>query len=263
MNRVIAIGDPQGCWNECIELLDKCKAMPNDHVIFVGDLVDRGADNDKCVDLALYRERIQGKPACVLGNHESKHLEYRDVEESGRVPHVTVPTHVATRLQLRPDHYAYFRRMPTFIRLPEHGAAVVHAGAYPNRTLEQQDKRHLTHCQMLRPYDKWGNRTNDLRTVWPSKVPAGEDGWAFWTTFWNGPERLIFGHSVLDKPLLTDKVCGIDGGCCFGRQLHAVILPGWEIVTVQSRTNADKGRRGREVVPLKKFTVHGDVSTFS
>lgn len=262
MSRVIVVGDLQGCWEEAVELLDKCKATPDDHVIFAGDLVDRGADNDKCVDLAMHREATQGKPAAVLGNHENKHIYYKDLEERGQDPRVSIPTHIVTRKQLRPEHYDYFRRLPLFIRLPEHNAAVVHAGAYPDLALEQQDAHTLLHVQMIRPYDKLGN-TNNTKSVWPSKVPAGEYGWAFWTNFWAGPERLIFGHSVLDKPLLTDNVCGIDGGCCFGRQLHAVILPEWEIISVQSRTQADKGVRGRETTPIKKFLVHGDVSTFS
>lgn len=263
MNRVIVVGDLQGCYDEAVELLEKCNATPEDQVIFAGDLVDRGPDNDKCVDLAMHRERIQGKPAAVLGNHEDRHLDYKRIEEKGRNPNVVIPTHVATRMQLREEHYNYFKRLPLFIRLPEHNAAVVHAGAYPDRTLEEQEPRTLLHVQMIRPYDKWGNRTNNTKSVWPSKVPQGEDGWGFWTNFWNGPERLIFGHSVLTKPLLTEKVCGIDGGACFGRQLHAVILPGWEIVSVQGRTQADKGSRGREKTPIKTFIVHDDVGTFS
>lgn len=263
MNRVIVIGDTQGCWEEAIELLDNCKVRPEDHVIFAGDMIDRGPDNDKCVDLAIHRERIQGKPAAILGNHEDRHLQYRELEEKGKDPRCVIPTHVATRMQLRTEHYDYLKRLPLYIRLPEHRAAVVHAGAYPGLSLEEQDRRTLLHVQMIRPYDKWGNRTNNKHSVWPSKVPQGEDGWRFWTNFWDGPERLIFGHSVLNKPLLTDKVCGIDGGCCFGRELHAVILPDWEIVSVKSRTNADKGSRGRETKPIMQYIVHDDVATYS
>lgn len=268
--RTIVVGDLQGCYNETIKLLEKCKATADDHVIFAGDLVDRGPDGGKCIDLAIRREAIQGKPASILGNHEERHLHYRDLEDKGRTVNVTVPSHVATRLQLEKRHYDYIRRMPLFIRLPEHNAVVVHAGVYPGRPIEAQDPHHLLHIQMIQPYDKWGNPTRNMRSIWPSRVPDNEDGWGFWTKFWDGPERVIFGHSVFDKPLITDKVCGIDGGCCFGRDLHAVILPSWEIVTVKGTVDYGKGVRGRpseeEVLRgahVRKFLIHDDVSTFS
>jgi hypothetical protein len=68
---------------------------------------------------------------------------------------------------------------------------------------------------------------------------------------------VIFGHSVLDKPLVTEHAVGIDTGCCFGGALTAVVLPEWQIVSVPSR---QPRREGREV---GRFRVHGDVHAFS
>lgn len=265
MNRTIVIGDPQGCYQEAIKLLEKCQAKADDWVIFAGDLVDRGPDSDKCLDLAILREQIQGRPAAILGNHEEKHLKYHYLEAAGKDPKVTIPSHIKTRAQLKSHHYDYMKRLPLFLRLPEHNAVVVHAGAYPGKPIEGQDPRHLLHAQMFRPFDDNGDPTYDYSTKWPSKIPEGQDGegWKFWTHFWDGPERIIFGHSVLDKPLLTDKVCGIDGGCCFGHKLHAVILPDWEIVSVEAEGDYGKGSRGRSGEPIKKFVVHNDICTFS
>lgn len=265
MSRTICIGDLQGCYEDAIRLLDKCNVTDDDWVIFTGDLIDRGPDNDKCVDLAINREKRQGKPSSILGNHEDKHLHYRRLEARGKDPKVGAASHVATRLQLKDHHYEYMQKMPLYIRLPEHNAVVVHAGVYPGRPIEAQDREHLLHIQMINPYDKWGNKTYNTKTMWPSRAP---ENWKFWTHFWDGPERIIFGHSVLDKPLLTDKVCGIDGGACFGRSLHAVILPedgtsNWEIVSVESETDYGKGRRGKSNVDIASFHVHGDVRTYS
>ncbi|MEC8614033.1 MAG: metallophosphoesterase, partial [Verrucomicrobiota bacterium] len=44
MPRTIAIGDVHGCANEFEELLKKLELKPNDRVIQVGDLVNRGPD---------------------------------------------------------------------------------------------------------------------------------------------------------------------------------------------------------------------------
>jgi hypothetical protein len=255
MGRTIVIGDLHGCLKEAEELLEKCGARPEDHVIFAGDLVDRGPDSAGCVDLALRVEARQGKPACILGNHEEKHLFYDDIQLRKGHVRVDIETHVETRLQLKRHHFDYFRRMPLYIRLPEHNAVVVHAGVFPGRPIERQSDRHLLHIQSIKPPEE--------KSMWPSRIPPGEEGWKFWTHFWDGPERIIFGHSVLNKPLVTDKVIGIDGGACFGMELWALILPENRIVSVKGRGSHDPGdlkRRGNS--DRRLHLIHGDVGTY-
>ena len=264
-NRTIIIGDLHGCADETRALMKKCSVRAEDQVIFLGDLVDRGPDIAECVELAMHRERVQGKPACILGNHEERHLFYDDIEKKKGQVTVSSPTHAATRKQLKASHYDYFRRLPKYIRLPEFHAVCVHAGVYPGRPIEKQTDRHLLHAQMIRPFDEFGNLTYEEKTVWASKVPDGETGWGFWTKYWDGPERIIFGHSVLNKPLFTDKVVGLDGGACFGLELWALVLPDWEIVKVKAGPthdfgNADLKLRGNEAGRL--YMVSDDVGTY-
>lgn len=260
MGRVIFIGDLHGCYDEAVELMDKCEVRPEDWVIFMGDLVDRGPNSGKCVDLAMHRERVQQKPAAILGNHEEKHLDYEDcVLRKGRLPSMIPPTHVATRQQLEPHHYEYIRRLPLFLRVPEHNAVAVHAGCWPGRPIEKQTARHLLHVQMLNPFDQWLNPRagkDAEKSVWAGRVPEGETGWRFWTNFWTGPERVVFGHSVLNKPLVTDQFVGIDGGACFGLELWAFILPDNKVVKVQGRNkHGDRGDR-------KLHMITDDVGTY-
>lgn len=250
--RTVLIGDPQGCFVELNELLTLAGAWKDTRVILLGDLVDRGPDSGAVLDLAMALARNQDAPSSVLGNHEEKHLQYRDVEEAGGTPNVVAATHVETRRQLRPEHYAFMRRMPLCIRLPQYRAVAVHAGCWPDRPIERQSQRHLTHIQMINP------SVGDERSRWPSKAKPGD---VFWTNLWRGPERIIFGHTVFDKPLVTDHAVGLDGGACFGLWLHALILPDWEIVSVRGRNDAGTDRSGGQRV--RKYAVHGDVSTFS
>ena len=265
-SRTIIIGDLHGCADEAQDLMKLCSVRAEDHVIFLGDLVDRGPDSAGAVELAMHRERVQGKPACILGNHEEKHLFYRDIERRKGHVEVQIATHVATRMQLKQRHWDYIERLPKFLRLPEHNVVCVHAGAWPGRTIEQQTDRHLLHIQMIRPYDKWGNKRYDKdaeKSLWASKVPPDEDGWKFWHHFWDGPERLVFGHSVLNKPLITDKVVGLDGGGCFGLELWALVLPDNEVVRIKCPNQDDPsgkdhhGNRNR-----KLWLIDGDVGTY-
>ncbi len=225
MQRTIVIGDLHGCYDEALALLNRLAVTEADRVIFAGDLVDRGPKPRECVELAM-------RHACVLGNHEEKHL-------------LSSSHHPETRKELREEHYAYFEKLPTFIRLPEFGAVVVHAGVMPNVAIESQDPYHLLHAQCVRPPEK--------KSYWPSKAPSTH---TFWTNHWRGPERVIFGHTVLDEPLVTEHAVGIDTGCVFGGPLTAVVLPDWQIVSVPSRQPKREGR-------AHKFRVHGDVSAFS
>jgi len=234
MPRTIVIGDLHGCYDETVALLDKLQVTSSDRLIFAGDLVDRGPRPRECVELAMKYE-------CVLGNHEEKHLQ-----QQHSAAEKLSPDHLRTRNALEPRHFAYFTRLPTFIRLPEHGAAVVHAGAYPGVPLEAQTPRHLCHIQNIKPPLP--------KSFWPSKAPAG---FTFWTNHWQGPERLIFGHSVLDKPLITKWAVGIDTGAVYGRGLTALVLPEWELVSVPSRDSAP----GRKTVA--RYPVHADVMAFS
>ncbi len=266
MKRTIVIGDLHGCLAEAEELLDKCQVTVNDRVILLGDLVDRGPDSAGCVDLAMRLEARQSAPACILGNHEEKMIFYQDIERQKGHVNIQIPTHIDTRMQLKPEHYDYFRRLPKFIRLPEYNAVCVPAGVWPGRPIEEQTDRHLLHIQAINPYDKWGNlhRHKDAeRSLWSSKCPPDEPGWAFWTKFWTGPEKIIFGHSVLNKPLVTEHVIGLDGGGCFGLELWALELPTWEIVKQRcdgKHDQQDLKRHGNH--NRKLFLIDGDVGVY-
>lgn len=234
MSRTIIIGDLHGCYDAAVELLSTLAVSERDRLIFAGDLVDRGPQPRACVELAMRYE-------CVLGNHEESALLERR-RDNARLS----PDHLRTKQSLQDVHYDYFASLPRFIRLPEHDAAVVHAGAYPGVPLEQQTQHHLCHIQCIKPPLP--------KSFWPSKAPSDS---TFWTNHWQGPERLIFGHSVLDKPLVTRWAVGIDTGAVFGRGLTALVLPEWTLVTIKTKDFT----HGKKTVA--RYPVHGDVLAFS
>lgn len=234
--RTIVIGDLHGCYEEARDLLDKCNISSNDKVIFLGDCIDRGPKNRECVELAMSHRSI-------LGNHEEKHLIYRnnpDMQMS--------EVHTKTRNELSNEHLNYFESLPLFIRIPASNAVAVHAGVLPDLPIENQPPHTLLHCQNIKPPDR--------KSYWPSKAPAG---YKHWVNYWTGPERIIFGHTVLSKPLVSEWAVGIDTGCVFGHTLTAVILPDWEIVSVPAREEHFYSRHRS----IAKYPVMDDVFCYS
>ena len=81
-DRLIAIGDLHGCAAELDALLNRLAPTPADHLVFLGDYVDRGPDArgvlDRCLALRTAAQSGDG-PACTFlrGNHEAMMLGAR------------------------------------------------------------------------------------------------------------------------------------------------------------------------------------------
>jgi serine/threonine protein phosphatase 1 len=71
--RVIAIGDIHGCARALRVLLDAIAVTPDDELVTLGDVIDRGPDSREVVDLLMeLRGRCRLRP--ILGNHEEMML---------------------------------------------------------------------------------------------------------------------------------------------------------------------------------------------
>jgi len=65
---VIIVGDVHGCFDTLVALIHKCPK--GELFCFVGDLIDRGPQSSRVIDLVLERGWL-----CVMGNHERMALE--------------------------------------------------------------------------------------------------------------------------------------------------------------------------------------------
>ncbi|KAH0604810.1 uncharacterized protein H6S33_006478 [Morchella sextelata] len=79
--RVIIIGDVHGMFHELVKLLEKTNYDPeNDYLVFSGDMISKGPDSLKVLDLA--RSYSAG---CVRGNHEDRVLlHWHDLQKKKR-----------------------------------------------------------------------------------------------------------------------------------------------------------------------------------
>lgn len=240
--RFIVVGDVHGCLEELNELLLKVEYRGGDKdcLVFAGDLVDRGPDPVGCVRRA--RELQAG---CVMGNHEEKHIRWRNWETkivNGEAKKNPMRRFDETRMvehnNLSKEDMDYLMAMPRTICLGfPINWVVVHAGFESNGVPWSEQSRDSV-CR-VRNVDDAGkvasNSKNPLIDV-PGSVP--------WAVRWQGPENVIYGHAVHSRtePRVDAHdgyACyGIDTGCVFGGRLTALVLQDGkppEFVQVQAK----------------------------
>lgn len=209
MHRTLVIGDIHGCYDEFMDLVASANLTPDDQIVAVGDLVDRGP---KSLDVVRYFAADSTRRFSVLGNHEEKHL-------LGMRPDRSDPSGRIVRRQLKPSDYQeicdYCRRLPLWLDLPE--ALVVHAGLEPGVPLDQQNPKAIT------------GRGSQGRAGWDGRSVAWHDDPRF-----KWPKPVVFGHLAATEVTrgTRNNVWGIDTGASVGGRLTGLLLPSFEIFSV-------------------------------
>ena len=231
----IIIGDVHGCYDELLVLLDRY--AEDRHVVFVGDLVDKGPKPHRCVELTKLL-----KATVVMGNHEENHLRYRAHEIRCAATGATNPmkrdgefrrTHTKL-LASSLDLFGYMQTFPMYHRIPQHNLVVVHGGLLPGpQGLWRPEDMHPKKICRVRNLKTKADGTHtfaDLREV------TADPTLPFWTELYNGSESVVYGHAV-SQQVRVDRTphgtCwGIDTGAVYGGQLTGLLLPEFETVSV-------------------------------
>ncbi len=72
--RTFAFGDIHGCHDQLKTLLNAITPTPSDTLIFLGDIIDRGADSKGVLDTIRELEKVCHVIA-IMGNHEQMMIE--------------------------------------------------------------------------------------------------------------------------------------------------------------------------------------------
>lgn len=207
VRRTIIIGDIHGCFDELLELLEKVDLQPDDLLVSVGDLVDRGPAPGAVV--GLFRARPNS--VAVMGNHERKHVHgiFSYAQE-------------ITRLQLG-ERYTetvdWMRTLPYYFE-NDH-VRVVHAAMLPG--IPPADQKEEILCGTTS-----GER--ELTALFPG---------SHWHHHYTDTKPVVFGHHVTGhEPLIRDgRVFGLDTGACHGWNLTALCVPGFTVHSVKAHAD--------------------------
>jgi serine/threonine protein phosphatase 1 len=211
--RIIAIGDIHGCHAEFGELLERLAPTRGDQLILLGDLVNRGPDSAKVIDLA----RAHGARS-LLGNHERRLLNFRQTGDRDQLKE----DDQRTIAQLRPDDWAYLESMALTHFIPELDTVLVHGGFVPGEPWQKQPASVVTRVQVI---DREGR---------PRKRADCPDC-PSWADLWKGPPFVVYGHTPRDEIYRLPWSVDIDTGCVAGGHLTACVLPERRFVQVKAR----------------------------
>jgi diadenosine tetraphosphatase ApaH/serine/threonine PP2A family protein phosphatase len=208
--RTIVVGDVHGCVDELKELIAKLQINPReDHLIFVGDLVNKGPFS---FEVLQYVQTLNA--VVVKGNHEARFIHYLDR------PGIEIPTFAELAAKLGDklqDWKRWMEQLPLYYETDD--CLVVHAGIVPGRPISQTSEEFLT---TIRTWDGIGKNLNN---------PADPA----WYDLYTGEKLIVFGHWSVRGLVQRPNVIGLDTGCVYGKQLSAVILPTREIVQVNAK----------------------------
>ena len=210
MGKTIIVGDVHGCLIELEELLDKCAYLPGkDRLIFVGDLINRGAYSLEVLQLAY----ALGAES-VLGNHEAALLKHSVKNRPSRKDTANLLQKIK---QQAPFLIPWIRSWPLYIK--EKKFIVVHAGVVPGCPLDKTPSKILTSIRF------WNqeNRKMDKH----SGVP--------WYHLYRGKKPIIYGHWALKGLMVRNNTIGLDSGCVWGGSLSAILFPEKKIIQVKAK----------------------------
>lgn len=211
--RLIAIGDIHGCADEFEELLGRLDLSARDRVILLGDLINRGPDSRRVLELARTHATVS-----LLGNHELRLLNFRKTEDPSHLKRADYET----LERMRPMDWEYLGAMPLTYHDKGLGVVFVHGGFLPDQPWQQQPARVVTRIQVI---DRDGQ---------PRKR-SDSPGSPHWSELWRGPPFVVYGHTPRPEVARTKWSLGIDTGCVLGTALTAYVLPEGRIVQVKAR----------------------------
>jgi serine/threonine protein phosphatase 1 len=211
-----AVGDIHGMRDRLVELVESLPLAKDDHLVFVGDYVDRGPDSFGVVEYLLGLRKRQ-RCTFLLGNHESMFLSFLGwrgelyfgseafLHNGGETTLRSYGYFEAKgKFRLPPDHEAFYRSL--VLSYAEGEYLFLHAGL-SRENLSLSDAAYAVAHEHPREI-LWQRVTGELPHSLGVTLIYGHTPAPDFQVRWNLP------YSI-----------GIDTGCVYGGPLTAIRLP--------------------------------------
>lgn len=144
-SRTLAIGDIHGCLTPFDALIESLAPTRDDHLILLGDVIDRGPDSAGVLRRILSLRESFPRLTLLMGNHEQMMLDARDSQaklSDWRLNggDATLRSYGGIRGTLRhvpKEHWEFLERsLANYVETDTH--IFVHASAYPDHAMDEQ-----------------------------------------------------------------------------------------------------------------------------
>ncbi len=201
--KLFAIGDIHGQYKAMIKLIDQAGIdIINDKVIFLGDYIDRGPKSFEVIEYLINRPK---NAIFLYGNHESMLPQYGPmnnfwIANGGNATISSYKSHgIDITFAIPQTHYEFFDDLYNNYYYTTKDFIFVHAGI----SIEIYNRyNHIDRDDAL-----W-SRDNFIQ----NKTPLKDN------------KRVVYGHTVVQTPLVMDNKIGIDTGAGYRRALTCVEL---------------------------------------
>lgn len=227
MNDMYVIGDVHGYYDKLIALINKLPNKFKSKICFVGDLIDRGPDSKKVVDLVK-----EHNYDCVLGNHEQMCIEFRGnpYNMTGGYGQSTLNPFGSNGGVLTLDSYGdlgllqndietFFTKLPIFKHYPiknsDGKSLIVTHSCCLNYMNDVEDFENFDHIDIDDII--WNRDIQYINSIKESK------------NYFN-----IFGHTITNEPIINEKFAAIETGVAnkYGGKLTCLAYPSMKIYQV-------------------------------
>jgi serine/threonine protein phosphatase 1 len=220
---MIVIGDVHGCSYTLMELIKK---LPNDEIVFVGDLIDRGKHSKKVIEFVK-----NGGYKCVRGNHEDLMLDHYKRVHHFYGPGLWLMNGGETVLReggdLSEEQINWIHSLPIYLDFPEvkdekgRSLFVSHSGV-PEVTFSEWTDSNMGENLKSMELDIKTSPKFKLSTQVGDNCSFGE---ATNSVLWyrGKPAKLegrfhVFGHTPIKQPEIGEHYANIDTGCVYNRK---------------------------------------------
>lgn len=227
MENIYIISDVHGCYKSLLALIDKLPNKKDSKIIFVGDLVDRGANSYDVIKFV-----IDNNYDCTLGNHEKVFLEYVPMLENDRQnPSLrnwlfknggeqTLNSY--TSKEEFDKQLDFLRTLPLYLEYKDY---------------KTQDGRYLvvSHSAVGRAWELRTSKNKVNKKKFETQVL-----WSRYKDFDNNKIFNVYGHTIFEEPIITEYSAAIDLGCYQSKEklanprLCALEFPSMKIYTQEN-----------------------------
>jgi len=195
--RTLIIGDIHGCYHELQLLLEKFNPNESDRIFSVGDVINRGPESKKCIELLKEMD-----VKTVMGNHEYWYIKSYPFDDN------SVTSFNFRRLEIE-EHLDWIKSLPYFFISDEF--ILVHAGFDPAIAFKDNSHDILV----------------SVRTLDHTKSP--------WFDSYYGSKHIYFGHWAKLGLFFGKNITCLDTGCVYGGKLSGYIIEENRLIQVPAK----------------------------